>query len=156
MLDEALDQVAIDPPRRRAPAKTVIARWSELGDRLPFGALVANVDLVVVRYGDEHSVLYGRCLHRGALMADGTVVDDNLVCGVHGWDYEFRSGISSYDNAQRLHRFGSWIEGDEVFVDADEIADWAREHPQPFDREAYQGTYQDPHGSPEEPLIEEI
>ncbi len=135
-----------------------IARWSDLADRTPTGALVANVDLVIVRSGDEHSVLYGRCLHRGALMADGTVHGDDLVCGLHGWDYSFHTGISSYNNAERLHRFTSWIDAttDELRVDADEIAEWEREHPQPFDRDAYQGTFQDPHGAPEEPYVAQI
>ena len=55
-------------------------------------ALVADVDLVVLRYGDEVSVLYGRCLHRGALMSDGRVEGDNLICGVHGWDYRCDTG----------------------------------------------------------------
>ena len=49
--------------------KVAIAKWSTLPDRVPTYALVANVDLVVVRYGDEVSVLFGRCLHRGALLA---------------------------------------------------------------------------------------
>ena len=135
-----------------------IARWSELRDRTPAGALVGNVDLVIVRYGAEHSVLYGRCLHRGALMADGTVQGDDLVCGLHGWDYSFRTGISAYDNDQQLHRFTSWVDeaADQLLVDADEIAAWEREHPQPYDRRAYQGAFQDPHGAPEEPFVQQI
>ena len=52
---------------------TPIARWSELVDREPRGALVGAVDLVVIRADDELSVLYGRCLHRGAL--DGRRLD---------------------------------------------------------------------------------
>lgn len=32
--------------------------------------MVANVDLVVVLYDQQVSVLYGRCAHRGALMSD--------------------------------------------------------------------------------------
>ena len=64
-----------------------VAKWSELGDREPAYALVADVDLVVVRHDDAVSVLYGRCLHRGALMADARVEGENLVCGLHGWDY---------------------------------------------------------------------
>ena len=130
-----------------------IARWSELADREPAGALVGNVDLVIVRYGDEHSVLYGRCHHRGAMLADGTVSDGNILCGLHGWDYCYRTGISSYDNDERLHRFTSWVDGDQVLVDEHEIADWEREHPQPYDRDAYQGAYQDHHGAPEEPYV---
>ena len=77
--------------------KTKIADWDALDDRTPAHALVANVDLVVVRYDDEVSVLYGRCLHRGALMADGVVRGEDLICGVHNWDYQFRTGVSSYN-----------------------------------------------------------
>jgi methylamine---glutamate N-methyltransferase subunit C len=136
---------------------TAIARWSELIDRTPTAALVANVDVVIVRFGDEHSVLYGRCLHRGALMADGTVIGENLVCGLHGWDYSFRTGISGYNNAEQLHRFTSWVnESDELLVDADEIEAWEREHPQPYDRNSYQGAFQDLHGAPEEPFVAQI
>ena len=131
----------------------VIANFSDLVDRQPSGALVGNVDLVITRFDDEVSVLYGRCLHRGALMADATVVGDNLVCGLHGWDYCVSTGISSYDNRERLHRFDAWVEGGSVYIDADEIAAWEREHPQPYDRDAYLGTYADPHGTPEEPHV---
>ena len=63
-----------------------IKNWNELDDQVPAHALVANVDLVVVRVDETVSVLYGRCAHRGALMADGYVDGDNLVCGVHYWD----------------------------------------------------------------------
>src|SRR3954469_14667300 len=53
-----------------------IATWSEVGDREPVGVTVDGIDLVIVRQGQEHSVLYGRCLHRGALLADGHVQGD--------------------------------------------------------------------------------
>ncbi len=130
-----------------------VATWSEVPDREPIGALVDDVDLVIVRFDDNHSVLYGRCLHRGALMADGRVAGDNLICGLHGWDYVFHTGVSSYDNAERLTKFSSWIEGDDLLVDADELKAWTKEHPQPFNRDAYQGTYQDPHGDTAEPHV---
>ena len=139
--------------------KTPVARWDELADREPAHALVEDVDLVVVRFGDRVSVLYGRCLHRGALMADGHVDGDNLICGVHDWDYRIDSGVSEYNNAEALPRFESWVEEGEVRVDADAVAAWALEHPQPFKRDAYQGAYADPHGAPEEPytsLIHEL
>ena len=46
--------------------QTRIAAFDDLEDRTPQHALVGNTDLVVIRYSDEVSVLYGRCLHRGA------------------------------------------------------------------------------------------
>jgi glutamate synthase domain-containing protein 2/nitrite reductase/ring-hydroxylating ferredoxin subunit len=115
--------------------------------------LVGNVDLVIVRFDDNHSVLYGRCMHRGAHLADGHISGDNLICGLHGWDYVFHTGVSSYDNTDRLHKFASWIEDGSLMIDEEELLGWEKEHPQPFDRDAYQGAYQDPHGTPDEPDV---
>ena len=139
------------PSNVQSPAK--VARWSELRDREPVHALVANVDLVVVRFGDDVSVLYGRCLHRGALLSDGFVRGDDLICGLHNWDYRVDTGISSYNNAERLHKFTAWIDAgeDAVLVDEDEIRAWEEDNPQPYQRDAYLGNFQDVHGTPEEP-----
>lgn len=132
---------------------TTIVKWSQVADREPVDAVVSNVDLVVVRFDDNHSVMYGRCQHRGALMADGSVQGDNLICGLHGWDYGYRTGISSYNSSERLHKFSSWIDGDNLMVDADEISAWETENPQPYNRDTYQGRYQDIHGTPDEPFV---
>jgi glutamate synthase domain-containing protein 2 len=130
---------------------TRIATWSEVADRSPTYALVANVDLVIVRYDDQVSVLYGRCLHRGALMADGVIDGANLICGVHKWDYRYDTGVSEYANNEALTKFKAWVDDDGLFVDADEIANWAQDHPQPYQRDEYQGLYADPsHGHVEE------
>ena len=82
--------------------KIAIKNWDELADRAPAHALIANVDLVVVRYDDSVTVLYGRCAHRAALMADGHVDGDNLICGVHGWDYRLDTGVSEYNHSETL------------------------------------------------------
>ncbi len=138
--------------------KTAIISLSELETFKPTYALVADVDLVVIRLEEEEkvSVLYGRCLHRGALMADGHIEGENLVCGVHNWDYCYKSGVSSYNPSERLQRFNSWVEDDKVWVDEDEIRAWAVDNPQPYDRGSYQGLYQDFHGGPEEPHTQYI
>ncbi len=133
-----------------------VARFSELADRTPTHALVAGVDLVVVRADDQVSVLYGRCLHRGALLADGKIEGSNLICGLHNWDYRYDTGVSEYQNSERLQKFSSTVVDDQVLVDEEEISAWAAEHPQPFRREAYQGSFQDPHGTPEEPFVSQI
>ena len=50
-----------------------VAIWSDLEPLTPTHAFVADVDLVIIRIDDGVSVLYGRCLHRGALLADGRI-----------------------------------------------------------------------------------
>ena len=130
-----------------------VARWSDLEDRKPAYALVSNVDLVVVRYDDQVSVLYGRCLHRGALMADGHIRGDDIICGVHGWDYRFDTGVSAYNPEEVLHKFPARIdpEGDAVYVDRRAVRAFEAKEPQAYDRDAYLGLYDDVHGTPEEP-----
>lgn len=137
--------------QRTRPVK--IATWSTLADRQPTYALVANVDLVLIRYDDQVSVLYGRCLHRGALLADGTIRGDDLICGVHNWDYRYDTGISAYKNEEILPKFNAWVNtnADAVFVDEAEIAAWHAKNPQPYQRDRYLGLYEDVHGGTEEP-----
>ena len=129
-----------------------VATWSQLPDREPQYALVANVDLVVIRYDDEVSVLYGRCLHRGALLSDGHISGQNLICGVHNWDYRYDTGVSEYNNAEVLHKFTAWVDtdADAVYVDEAEIAAWHDDNPQAYQRDKYLGLYEDFTGTADE------
>ncbi len=138
--------------------KTAVAVLSELIPLKPTYALVAEVDLVIIRLKEEKkvSVLYGRCLHRGALMSDGHIEGKNLVCGLHDWDYSYETGVSSYNPKERLQLFSSQVEDGKVWVDEDEIKAWAADNPQPYDREAYQGLYKDINGAAEEPHTQYI
>ncbi len=132
--------------------KITVAAFEDLADRAPQHALVGEVDLVIVRFDASVSVFYGRCLHRGALMADGFVRGASLICGVHNWDYRLDSGVSEYANEEVLPKFNAWIETGKVLVDEDEINEWALKNPQRFDRDAYLGQYADTaHGTEEEP-----
>ena len=128
-----------------------VAAFSEMQDRKPSGALIENVDLVVIRYDAQVSVLFGRCLHRGALLQDGSIVGDNLVCGVHGWDYRYDTGVSAYNNQEVLHKFSAVIKNDSVYVDAADVRKFHVEHPQPFNRDKYLGQYADTHPESTEP-----
>ena len=129
----------------------IIAQVSKLKNKQPKHALVNGLDLVVVKFDEDISVLYGRCLHRGALMSDGYVDGHNLICGVHGWDYRVDSGVSEYNNKEVLHKFSTKIEGDDLFVDAFEVAAYLTNNPQPFNREEYLGAYADTHPEDSEP-----
>jgi glutamate synthase domain-containing protein 2/nitrite reductase/ring-hydroxylating ferredoxin subunit len=142
----------------RTPSKYKVAAWTALVDRSPVHALVGEVDLVVTRFDDKVSVLYGRCAHRRALMSDGHVDGQNLICGVHGWDYRLDTGVSEYNNHEALHRFTAWVdlEADAVLIDRAELDAFAELHPQEFKRDQYLGLYADLHGGPEEDQVGHI
>ena len=131
--------------------KYEIAKIAELIDRQPTHKLVNGLDLVVIKFDSSVSVLYGRCLHRSALMSDGYVDGQNLICGVHGWDYRMDTGVSDYNNDEALQKFSTFVEDDILYVNEDEINDFLDKHPQPFKREDNLGQYADTHPENTEP-----
>lgn len=133
-----------------------LCSFDALEEKTPIGKQVNGLDLVVLRYGENVSVLYGRCLHRGALMADGRVEGDNLICGVHNWDYRIDTGVSQYNNDEALHKFYASIQDGDVYVDEDEIDEYLTKHPQPFNRDEYLGQFQDTHPEHTEPYTSYI
>jgi glutamate synthase domain-containing protein 2/nitrite reductase/ring-hydroxylating ferredoxin subunit len=133
----------IDPVR--------VADFNELEDRKPSHALVESTDLVVTRFDGDVSVLYGRCLHRGALLADGHVDGHNLICGLHNWDYRLDTGVSEYNNEEFLHCFESIVHDGGVYIDRAEVIAYEEMHPAPFKRDEYLGTYADTHPEAPEP-----
>ncbi len=134
----------------------LLFKLNDLENKKPAHALVNGLDLVVTKFDEDVSVLYGRCLHRGALMADGHVSGHNLICGLHGWDYRIDTGVSEYNNEERLHKFTSSVQDGNVYVDADEIDEYVKINPQPFNRSAYLGQYADTHPEDTEPYTGQI
>ena len=133
-----------------------LVKIQSLEEKKPAYALAENTDLVLIKYGDNISVLYGRCQHRGALMSDGIIEGDNIVCGLHNWNYRYNTGISSYNNSEKLHKFSEVIEGGYVCVAREEIRTFEKSNPQPFQRDAYQGIYADTHPEDTEPYTRYI
>jgi glutamate synthase domain-containing protein 2 len=134
-----------------------VANFNDLEDRKPMGVLVENTDLVMVRFDEKVSILYGRCLHRGALLSDGHIdKKDNLICGVHHWDYRIDTGVSEYNNKEVLHKFKSAIHEGMVYVDRADVIAFEEIHPQPFNRNEYLGEYADTHPEDTEPYTRYI
>lgn len=133
-----------------------LCNFQELEEKNPTHQQVNGLDLVVIKYGQEVSVLYGRCLHRGALLSDGHISGHNLICGLHDWDYRYDTGVSEYNNEEALNKFYAVIKDGWVWVDEDEINAYLVKHPQPFNREEYQGQYADTHPEETEPYTRYI
>lgn len=118
-----------------------LAALSALPDRKPVAARAAGMDLVVVRMTDSVHVLYGRCPHRGAPMAEGCLDGDDLVCRAHGWDFRVQTGVSAQIDGEQLARFTAVVDptNDTVSVDEDELVAWQRDHPLAFEHHEFLG-----------------
>lgn len=134
-----------------------ILSHEELSRDEPMGRLVEGVDLVaVLDVSDVARVYYGRCQHRGALLADGHMEGEHLVCTLHGSTYDAETGRNIRSRGADLASFTSWVGGGQVYVDASEIRKWRRENPQPFERDRYQGAFAPTKGIDAEPHVEDI
>lgn len=134
-----------------------ILSHEELSRDEPMGRLVEGVDLVaVLDVSDVARVYYGRCQHRGALLADGHMEGEHLVCTLHGSTYDAETGRNIRSRGADLASFTSWLGGGQVYVDASEIRKWRRENPQPFERDRYQGAFAPTKGIDAEPHVEDI
>ncbi|WP_203337029.1 glutamate synthase-related protein [Nocardioides limicola] len=117
-------------------------------------AVVADVDLVVIRpqdTPDQVVALFGRCQHRGALLADGDVRGGQLTCGLHGSTYRIDTGQNIFHPGADLARFTAGVTDGQIWVDEAEVTAWREKHPQRIRRSAYQGAYADPKGTDDEP-----
>jgi methylamine---glutamate N-methyltransferase subunit C len=131
--------------------KIKLCQFNDLADRTPLHQQVNGLDLVLTKFDNKISLLYGRCLHRGALMSDGYVDGHNLICGLHGWDYRLDTGVSEYNNKEVLKTFYTEVHEDWIWTDEDEINAYLVDNPQPFNRDSYLGQYADTHPESTEP-----
>ena len=81
---------------------------------------------------------------------------DDLICGLHGWDYRIDTGVSAYNNAEALEKFTSVVDGDDLFVDRDEVIALEAAPPAAVRPRRVPGLYTDPHGTIEEPFVMRI
>ncbi len=133
-----------------------VASLEDLTPGRPHPVSALGVDVVLIRRGDEVSALSGRCPHRGALLGDGSLEGDVLVCGVHGWRYDVATGVSPVNPAVALTKFPVTVSDGVVHVDRSAISAFKDRHPRDSPDDGYQGRWITPADSPEEPFVTHI
>jgi glutamate synthase domain-containing protein 2/nitrite reductase/ring-hydroxylating ferredoxin subunit len=98
---------------------------------------VNDRDLAIYEFDGEVYALLNKCPHRGGQLADGHITENgNVICPLHSWDFDVRTGVSRYDNKDTVPIYPARYNGDVVEVDADAVpmgargegylSDWAR------------------------------
>lgn len=133
-----------------------VASSDDLTSDQPHSVVVGGVDIVLIRRGENVSAFDGRCPHRGALLGDGRVEGDLLVCGLHGWRYDLETGVSPVNPAVALTKFPAWISDGVVYLDEVSVAQSVRANPVTYADDGYQGRWIAPADSVEEPFVTQI
>ena len=77
---------------------TLEPMWKRLGEAAdlrgdgPFALSVGGLDLVVVRTATGLRAYQGRCPHQGALLGEGEMDGDTLICRNHRWHFDAATG----------------------------------------------------------------
>ena len=78
---------------------------------------VDGVDVAVFRRGDEVFAIGNECPHQGGSLCDGMVEGDIVICPLHGWEFDLRSGVCMTVPGESVARFTATVEDGHVFLE---------------------------------------
>jgi cytochrome P450/nitrite reductase/ring-hydroxylating ferredoxin subunit len=102
-------------------AMVVVAQGREVPAGTPRAVSVDGVDLVLLRTERGVKAYQGRCPHQGALLGEGDIDGDSLVCRNHRWRFDVESGARR-GGPQCLTVCPAVEERGEIRVDASALA----------------------------------
>ena len=88
------------------------------------GALVTvdGQDVALFRRGDEVLAIGNDCPHQGASLCEGWVEGDIVVCPVHGWEFDLRSGACMTVPGENVPSYAATVEDGAIYL-SDEAAE---------------------------------
>ena len=85
-----------------------------------------GMDVAVFRTAqDQIFALLDRCPHKGGPLSQGLVFGNSVACPLHNWTIDLAQGCAHAPDEGYTPRFAVRVEGDEVFLDAQELASHA-------------------------------
>ena len=87
------------PPPERAARLVVVA--DELQEGVGTALTVNGTEVAVFRCRSQLYGLQNRCPHAGGSLADGVVEGDEVICPLHSYRFNIRTGACSTDPALR-------------------------------------------------------
>ena len=104
-------------------SRVAVATLDELGD-VPLGVEMpeADLELALVRIGDEVFAIRDECSHGKVRLSEGDVDISNcaIECYLHGSTFDLRTGRAmNLPATQPVRVFPVRIEGDDILVDPD-------------------------------------
>lgn len=78
-------------------------------------------DIALYKYEGDFYALDNQCVHRGGQLGDGTMDGPNVICPLHKWDYDVKTGISRYSVGERVATYPTQVQDDAVWIDAEAV-----------------------------------
>src|SRR5690606_30889575 len=82
---------------------------------------VNDRDIALYKYEGVYYALDNKCVHRGGQLGDGHMDGPNVICPLHNWDYDVRTGVSRYNQDEKVAVYPVQVVEDRVEIDADTV-----------------------------------
>jgi nitrite reductase (NADH) small subunit len=80
---------------------------------------VDGEDVALFRRGEEVFAIGNQCPHQGGNLCDGVVEGDIVICPLHGWEFDLRSGACMTVPGESVTRYEVSIDDGAVLVEED-------------------------------------
>lgn len=117
------------------PNYVEVLKTNALEDSHGTTVFVNDRDIALYKYEGDFYALDNTCVHRQGKLGDGHMDGANVICPLHQWDYDVKTGISRWNNQEQVKVYPVKVEGDSVMVDADTVP------PKPHFEGEYLGLY---------------
>lgn len=112
-----------------------VLKTNSLEDSQGTTVFVNDRDIALYKYEGDFYALDNTCLHRQGKLGDGWMDGANVICPLHQWDYDVKTGVSRWNPDEVIAVFPTKVDGDTVYVDADAVP------PKPHFEGEYLGLY---------------
>jgi len=74
-------------------------------------------DVALFRRGDEVLAIGNECPHQGGSLCDGWVEGDIVVCPLHGWEFDMRTGACMTVPGENVPRYTATVESGAIYLE---------------------------------------
>jgi nitrite reductase/ring-hydroxylating ferredoxin subunit len=74
-------------------------------------------DVALFRRGEEILAIGNLCPHQGGSLSDGFIEGDIVVCPLHGWEFDLRSGACMTVPGESVPRYAVTVEAGAIFLE---------------------------------------
>lgn len=117
------------------PNYVTVLKTNELEEGKGTTVFVNDRDIALYKYEGDFYALDNNCVHRQGKLGDGHMDGPNVICPLHGWDYDVKTGVSRYNANEKVAVYPIQVDGNSVMIDADAVP------PKPYFKSEYLGLY---------------
>lgn len=74
-------------------------------------------DVALFRRGDEILAIGNECPHQAGSLCDGWVEGDIVICPLHGWEFDLRSGACMTVPGEDVPRYTATVEHGAIYLE---------------------------------------